>query len=476
MEPEFKSTIKFICNNSETELSVNPFITLLDVLRKHLHLTGIKEGCREGDCGACTVLIGELQNDKVKYISVNSCLLPIHDVNGKHVVTIEGINDKSLNLIQNMFIEEGASQCGFCTPGFIISLTGYFLSENNFNHNNVVESLDGNICRCTGHQSIIKASQKVYDNIINQLSGSKEKVSELIKLGIIPEYFSTIAERLKNFSINNIASQNTSLYKVSGGTDLYVKNWEDVYSKGSDFFSTKNISSDIIEKDGKCFVGAKATVTDFIESAIIKKYFPQLPDKLKLFGSLPIRNRATIGGNIVNASPIADMVNILLALNARITLINSDLKRTILLKDFYKGYKTLDLNENEFIEIVCFEIPKKNFLFNYEKVSKRTYLDIASVNTSIYLETENKIIKNIHLSAGGVSPIPLYLAKTSDYLIDKKISSVVVNEAVNIALKEIKPISDARGSAKYKSLLLKQLIFAHFITLFPGKITIKDVA
>lgn len=475
METGLKIPIRFILNNSETELTINPYLTLLDVLRKQLHLTGTKEGCREGDCGACTVLIGELQKDKVKYFSANSCLLPVHYVNGKHIVTIEGLNDDNLNLIQNQFIEEGASQCGFCTPGFILSLTGAFLSDKQIEFIDIVDFLDGNICRCTGHQSIIHASQKVYDSVSLIANNSANKISELIKLRIIPEYFLTIPIRLNNITIDDIYKTDKSVFNISGGTDLYVKNWEEIYNSQSRFISKNHISSDIVEKDGKCFIGAKATITDFIESDIIKKYFPQLTIKLKLFGSLPIRNLATIGGNIVNASPIADMVNILLALNSSLILKNNQGERTVLLRDFYKGYKTFDLNVDELIDNINFHLPNDNYFFNYEKVSKRTYLDIASVNTTIYLQVSDNIITNIFLSAGGVAPIPLLLKDTCAFLSNKEITLKNIKHAVSIAQKEISPISDARGSANYKSLLLRRLIYSHFITLFPHKVTIADV-
>lgn len=476
MDTDLKTKIIFILNNSETEISVNPSITLLDVLRKQLHLTGTKEGCREGDCGSCTVLIGELDDGQVKYISINSCLLPINEVKGKHVVTIEGLNRKELNPIQAQFIEEGASQCGFCTPGFIISLTGFLLSEKVNNEHNIVDSLAGNICRCTGHQSIINASKKVYTSTSKNFSKSVDRILELIKFEIIPEYFSTIKDRLCVFLENETESLNKSEYIVSGGTDLYVKSWEAIYKNNCTFLSSKKICSTIFEQDSKCFVGARVTITEFIESSIIKKYFPQLSEKLKLFGSLPIRNRATIGGNIVNASPIADLVNVLLAFDATLLLKISDKVRLVPLKDFYTGYKSLDLKENELIDTIIFKSPKGNYFFNFEKVSKRTYLDIASVNTSIYLELKNNVITKIQLSAGGVAPIPLYLSNTCDFLKRKEISPKIIFSAISIAQKEINPISDARGSALYKSFLLKQLIFAHFITLFPELITIKDVA
>ncbi len=191
---------------------------------------------------------------------------------------------------------------------------------------------------------------------------------------------------------------------------------------------------------------------------------------------MPIRNRATIGGNIVNASPIADMVNILLALNSTIEIKTDSSKRIILLKDFYKGYKQVDLNTGELIHSISFDIPQGKYFFNFEKVSKRTYLDIASVNSSIYLSVQEDVISKIYLSAGGVAPIPLSLIKTSEFLTGKSIESKNIFTAYNVALSEINPISDARGTKEYKVLLLRQLIFAHFISLFPDKISVREIA
>lgn len=473
-----KSKINFICNNSEIEASVHPGLSLLDFLRNEVRLTGTKEGCREGDCGACTVMIGETIGDELNYQSVNSCLMPIGDVNGKHVVTIEGLNSKEFSIVQNSFIEEGASQCGFCTPGFIVSLTGYFLSNNRFNTDEAIASMDGNVCRCTGHQSIINAAKKSAEILSSKISNHTDHLNALIKAGLLPEYFKNIPSRLKKLNRISLSKSQTEPpgFYISGGTDLYVQKWEDILKDNVKLLLPNGISNSIKEENGNCIIGAAATVSDIMNSSLISKYFPKLKEQLKLFGSLPIRNRATIGGNIVNASPIGDMTSIFLALNSRLHLIKNNDKREVLLQDFYKGYKTLDLKEDELIENVSFKLPAENSLFNFEKVSQRTYLDIASVNSSIFIEiVEDKII-NVRISAGGVAPIPVYLKNTSALLKDKNIEADTVREAAEITETEISPITDARGSKEYKALLLRQLIFAHFITLFPDKIRIKEIA
>ena len=470
-----KNQIRFICNNVTIDDLVHPGLSLLDYLRKELRLTGTKEGCREGDCGACTVLIGELTGNIVKYHSVNSCLFPIGDVNGKHVVTIEGLRGENLSVVQKSFIDEWASQCGFCTPGFIVSLTGYFLSNDKFDVNEAIESMDGNICRCTGHSSIIRAAKKSTELISSRITNHTDHVNTLIKTGLIPHYFNEILEKLKNIKTKQLSEKEKTspTFYISGGTDLFVQRWEDILSSDVKLSSSNGVSSEIKTENGKCIIGARATVSDFMNSEIITQYFPSLKEDLKLFGSLPIRNRATIGGNIINASPIADMTNILLALNSTIHL---NRKRRLLLKDFYKGYKTLDLNKDELIESISFDLPTKNSFFNFEKVSQRIYLDIASANSSIYLELSDDNITKVYISAGGVAPIPLYLSKTSEFLLSKEINYANISEAAEIAMTEISPITDARGTAEYKSLLLRQLIFAHFIKLFPEKINIKEIA
>jgi xanthine dehydrogenase small subunit len=474
--------ISFICNDIEINTEIHPATTLLDFLRKNLFLTGTKEGCREGDCGACTVMVGELSGNEIKYNTVNSCLLPIGSVNGKHVVSIEGLNVEGLSPVQLAMVEEGGTQCGYCTPGFIISLSAYFLNNKKYDPVEAVESLDGNICRCTGHTAIKRAAVRSVEFFNNH------KEESLVSSGLLPAYFSEIYDRLKilNSKIkSNGDSQRTSQYQVGGGTDLFVQKWEDLYKSDVSFIDNNGNNEKIYISGNKCIVNAFAAVTDIMNSEILLKYFPDIKKYFGLFGSLPIRNRATLGGNIVNASPIADMTSFFLALNSKLSLISgnsisSPLKnkpqgREVFLKDFYLGYKTLDKKPEEIIKSVSFKLPSANSLFSYEKVSRRTYLDIASVNTSLYTETIDDIIKEIHISAGGVAPIPLYLTKTREFLMNKKIDPNLIAEAAQVALSETSPITDARGSVQYKKLLLRQLLFAHFLKLFPVLVNYEEL-
>lgn len=470
--------INFILNSEDIEVEINPATVLLDFIRNQ-RLTGTKEGCKEGDCGACTVLVGELINNEVKYKSVNSCLIPVQNIFGKQVVTIEGLNlnGKNLNPIQQAFVDEGASQCGFCTPGFIVSLTGYFLNEGKLSYNNVIDSLDGNICRCTGHSSIIRAAEKVSEIFRNEINSKRADLKFFIENKIIPEYFLSIKDRLGKIikqKTDSVITNGKPNYYVSGGTDLFVQKPDEMLNVNLKFLEDENILHGIEERDGYCHIKSATSVTDLLESEIIQKHFPEICKFSELFGSIPIRNSATVGGNINNASPIGDMTAFFMALNSNVILSDGKSKREIPLNKFYKSYKVTERKPDEFMESINFIIPSGKYYFNYEKVSKRTYLDIASVNTAILICMENEVINEINISAGGVSAIPMYLYKTSEFLKGKEVTVENIKDAVAISQTEISPISDARGSSDYKRLLLSRLIYTHFITLFQEIINIEE--
>lgn len=460
--------IKFILNDKEVSTDLPAGMLVLDYVRYHKNLTGTKIGCREGDCGACTVLIGEMKGDEVKYRSYTSCLTPLGNIHGKHVVTIEGINMNGLNPIQRAMEDESATQCGFCTPGFVMSLAGFCLSEKEPTQQNAVSAIDGNICRCTGYKSIERAAAKLIDLL--PPAGTQNRLEYVSENNILPAYFAKIRERLTRLSSEQNHSLNGHTAEISfvgGGTDLYVQKHDEMKHASIHFMFNKLELNGIAKDGNKCIIGPSATVTDLSESAIFQEYFPHFSKQAKLISSTPIRNMATIAGNFVNASPIGDFTIFFLALNATIVLSDGSTRRELLLRKFYKGYKQLDKKPGEYIEQIWFELPPKNMRINFEKVSKRTHLDIASVNSAIAISIDKNQITQSHISAGGVGPIPMFLEKASSYLANMPLSEDVINEAIEIAQTEVSPISDARGTEEYKRFLLAQLIRAHFITLFP---------
>lgn len=475
--------IHFILNNEEVTTDMHSGTTVLDFVRYHKNLKGTKIGCREGDCGACTILVGELIEGKVRYRSMTSCLMPLANVSRKHIVTIEGINppDGSLTHVQQAMVDESGTQCGFCTVGFVMSLTGFCIDDSAKTQEMAVSSIDGNICRCTGYKSIERAALKLCDAV-------KEGRGDA---GNVPSFFPGIAPRLDALA-SGIPKPKIRIPKsiVGGGTDVYVQRPDDlVTSDESTHLLFEEDLRGIIDNGYFIEIGASATVTDLLESPVMQASFPDLYKHLKLVSSTPIRNMATLAGNFVNASPIGDMTVWFLALDADVVFNNG---REMPLRKLYLDYKRLAKTDTEFIHRIRFRKPGNDFRFNFEKVCKRTYLDIATVNTAISLiveslpgegwippvlrgepgyedrvsrPVEHRIV-DAHVSAGGVGPIPIYLKETSDFLKDQPVTAEMIADANEIMQAEISPISDVRGTAEYKRLLLRQLFRAHFVELF----------
>jgi xanthine dehydrogenase small subunit len=509
--------IRFLLNNKLIYTELPPAMLLLDFVRYHEHLKGTKIGCREGDCGACTVLTGELKGGRLSYRSVTSCLTALGNVHGKQVVTIEGLNMEGvsggLNPLQQAICEENGMQCGFCTPGFIVSMAGFCLSDKEPSYKNAIASVDGNICRCTGYKSIERALVR----LVNLLEEKNDPVDFAVETGLLPAYFKTVLSRLLLMAqepdgvfrksdgresdrrksdrrpiqrgangpmgkgTNGPTERGTNgpmeggangpmkggAKFLGGGTDLYVQQHETLVEEDLNFLSGRESMKAIVRVKDRCIIGGAATVTDLMESPVIGEAFPLFDRYAHLISSTPIRNMATVAGNFVNASPIGDLSIFFLALDARLLLSNGASSRELPLRELYRGYKLLNKSPEEFIELISFDLPGNDTFFHFEKVSKRTCLDIASVNTALKIVMEGDTIREGCLSAGGVGPVPAYLARASAVMKGRVIDELLVLDVVRVAGEESAPISDARGAADYKRLLLGQLIKAHFLTMFP---------
>jgi xanthine dehydrogenase small subunit len=456
--------VRFLLNNQLVETTLPPATTLLDFVRYQANLRGTKIGCREGDCGTCTVLVGSLIGNEVGYQSFTSCLTPLANIAGKHVVTIEGLNMQELNAVQEAMVCHSGTQCGFCTPGFVVSLCGFALQtgeEPEFGE--AIDAMDGNICRCTGYKSIERAAATITAKL--QQKNGTPSLEWLVNQGFVPAYFHTVGERLA--SMAQVEMPNGQI-PIGGGTDLYVQQHDNLHQMPLKFVLAGKKTESIQISQNECIIPGKTPVTELMRCGPLQAAIPGWTDYLKLVSSTPIRNMATVAGNLVNASPIGDLTILLLALDARITLENKEgNERTIRLRDFYLGYKKLDKSTDEILTQIAFNLPDENHRFHFEKVCKRMYLDIASVNTAIGLTVENDTILAANCSMGGVAPVPLFLHKTSRFLTGQKITTALVQEAAGVLATEIAPISDVRGSAAYKQLLARQLFYSHFLTLFP---------
>jgi xanthine dehydrogenase small subunit len=458
---------EFWLNDRFVQTGLPPGMPLVDFIRRKAGLTAVKVGCREGDCGACVVLEGRLEGGVMHYQSVAACLMPLGRAQGRHIVTVEGLSDGALTPVQQLICDHYATQCGFCTPGIVLSLTAFCLSAQPATLERAIEALDGNLCRCTGYQSLKKAAGELAGRL--PLRCEDRPVSWLVQQGFVPAWFSEMPERLARIAPRE-PQKVSGRPLLAGGTDLMVQAPDDLAVEMPHFSPETDAWLGIRLEDGTFHIGAGVTSTGLLEDDALRACFPKLPEYGRLIASAPIRNMGTLGGNLANASPIADWAIFLLALDASVVLEGPQGSRILPLDRFFKGYKRLAWKEGEVIAAVRFPKPEGRYHFHFEKVSKRRHLDIASVNSAAFVQMEGERMTKVRLSAGGVSPVPLFLKQTSHFLEGKVPDAESFLQALRIAGEEIAPISDIRGSAAYKKLLLRQLLCAHFAECFPGQL------
>jgi xanthine dehydrogenase small subunit len=505
--------IEFLLNDQPIRTNEAPASTLLDFVRYHEQLKGTKIGCREGDCGACTVLVGELSanGQTVNYQSMTSCLTPLGNAHGKHIVTVEGINaaGSQLTPVQKAIVDEGGSQCGFCTVGFVMSLTGHSLSTQPATEKSTIAAIDGNICRCTGYKSLERAAANLTAEL--EQRPTENALAWLSEKHFVPGYFAEIPAQLAKLrptealaaealaaalaasatthangdsavstspnghaqnqnGHNHPSNQPFAHPLLGGGTDLLVQRLEELREQPGVrlIFDQPGRRGIRHETTGRVVLGAATTASQLLESDLMRGLLPNLPQYLKLVSSTPIRNMGTVAGNFINGSPIGDLTILFLALGASITLLDAaGATRELALPDLYLGYKKLAKAADEQVIEISFPAPMAGDFFHFEKVAKRTHLDIASVNSAAWLRVENGVIEVARVSAGGVGPVPLLLARTSEFLQGRELTAETVTAANEVMQSEISPISDVRGTSEYKRLLLRQLLWAHFLEFAP---------
>ena len=431
--------------------NIDSNISLLNFLRHNCKFTGTKEGCSEGDCGACSVLIFD---EKGSLAPVNSCILKVGQIIDKNIVTIEGASKLSSAkpLIQALN-SEAASQCGFCTPGFVMAALALKEKHKSPSESIIHDSLSGNLCRCTGYRPIVNGIQSLKEKIrlpmpINS-KGPKLKTAIFGKTTYIyPDSKKELIEFIskeKNYTV------------LSGGTDWNLEA-EDSNFKQQKILFLNNIKemSKIKTKTSSFEIGACVTLSKFEE--LCREFFSPFLDTIIRFGSPQIRTAATVGGNLGTSSPIGDLAPLFFVLEAELSLLGPKGERTIPIKDFFKGYRKNALQRNELIyKVKVPKTKKEDSIFSW-KLSKRYDQDISTLSLAAKFNMDkNHTIENIILSAGGVGPTPLLLDKTSKLLKNSNLR-FNQNSLITALSHDISPISDLRGTANYRSAAMVGLI------------------
>ncbi len=468
--------IKFILNDKIQEIhNPDPNETILNYIRLRLKKTGTKEGCAEGGCGACTIVIGELKKNDIIYKAVNSCIAFTPSLEGKQLLVVEDLISKngSLHPVQTAMVNYHGSQCGFCTPGFVMSLFSMYKNNNSYNEKTIEESLSGNLCRCTGYRPIIDAAKSLNNSKSDQFEKNKRKTISLLKK-IRPKSISIKNQNKKYFApktineLKKIIRKYPNLDFLSGGTDMSLivtkqkKDLDNIV-----YLSSINELNYIKENYKYIEVGATTPLRQF--ELFIKKYYSDFNIILKRYGSVQIRNVATMAGNIATASPIGDSLPLLLSLDASI-VIESFNKKTILpLENFFIGYRKTKLKKGQFISSIRIPILKKN-IFKAYKISKRIDDDISSVCASFNLAIVNKKIKSIKIAYGGMAAIPKRAIYCEKVLLNSNFSENIILKAQKSLEKDFQPINDMRASKDYRMEIAKNLLIKCFSEIKQNKL------
>ena len=474
-------TVRFILDDKIVEIDfskhpgLKPSTTVLNYLRSGPSHKGVKEGCAEGDCGACTIVVAESGNNgSLIYKALDSCLVFLPMIHGKQLITVEnlslpGKNGNILHPVQQMMVETNGSQCGYCTPGIVMSLFALFKNSNNPSREVIEDALTGNLCRCTGYEPILEAARKSCTDGKDHFSG-KEKIilSMLNEISTRRETLEIRTEKQTYFK-PFILAEALMLKKeypeatlISGSTDVALRQ-----TKKREFLplildiSAIDELKTFRETGDEYILGAGLTIEQVKE--ITQKRIPSLHKILTVFGSLQIRNIATIGGNIGSASPIGDTLPVLFALGAKIKVRSSALERIIGIEDFITGYRQTAIRNDELITEILVPVPKDGVTIGSYKVSKRKDLDISTVTGAFRLKTQSGIVKEIVLAYGGMAATVKRALKTEKFLEGKKWTRETVEEAMNILSGDFTPLSDARAGAEFRKTVAANLLLKFYL-------------
>ena len=462
-----RATIRFLLDGEAIEVgNVDPTRTVLQFLREDLRRKGTKEGCAEGDCGACTVVVAELVRDssEVAVKAINSCIQFLPTLDGKELITVESLsNGNDLHPVQDAMVTNHGSQCGFCTPGFVMSLYALYETNKNPGRREIDDALSGNLCRCTGYRPIIAAAKAMYSTRPKPSADRKASLLGVQPKGMLNVEFQgrCFLAPLTEDELAAALLERPDATILAGGTDigLWVTKQQReletvIYTGRVSGLARVDVSKTHIE------IGAAACLSDAVPEIV--RHYPGFDELFRRFASPPIRNAGTLGGNIANGSPIGDSMAALMVVDTSLVLRRGDVEREIALHDFYHDYGVNDLQPGEFLARVRIPLPDGDAVVSSQKWSKRFDQDISAVCTAYRLVLENGRVQSIRIAYGGLAATVRRAQKTEAALLGESWTSESIESACRALAEDFAPISDMRASAKYRLIAAQNLLRRFF--------------
>jgi xanthine dehydrogenase small subunit len=463
---------------------IDPTRTVLQHLREDLGRTGTKEGCAEGDCGACTVVLAELDGNRLRYRSINSCIQFVPTLDGRALFTVESLKDRAtgaLHPVQRAMADGHGSQCGFCTPGFVMSLFALYKTQPAPDRTAINDALAGNLCRCTGYRPIVEAGKHMYalgaaippaqQDCVRAPAGSKSRAaardeSKLVRALRGLKRRKGLALQHANGAFHSprtadelaaVREQLPEARMLAGGTDVGL--WvTKQHRRLGDIIYLGNVADlqQVAVTAEYVDIGAAVPLTDAV--ATLDRHYPELRELWRRFASPPIRNAGTLAGNVANGSPIGDSMPPLIALGARVVLRRGAMRRELPLVDLYLAYQKTALQPGEFVERVRVPLPRPGVRFAAYKITKRFDQDIAAVCAAIAIGVERGTIRSARVAFGGMAATPKRASACEAALAGQAWNEATCERAAAALAKDYTPIADMRASAAYRLTVAQNLL------------------
>jgi xanthine dehydrogenase small subunit len=464
--------VRFLLGAERRELSgIDPNMTVLNYLRRVERRVGTKEGCGEGDCGACTVVLGEVQEGRLGYRAVNSCIQFVGTLDGKQLLTVEDLAapDGTLHPCQQAMVDCHGSQCGFCTPGFVMSLFALYQEEGQPDRTRIDDALAGNLCRCTGYGPIAAAAKAMKtDSQPDRFARQASRTVAALKALDDGKMASLEADGRRYFAprsaeaLARLLLDHPGATILAGGTDVGLWVTKQLRHLGPIIYT--GAVADLKQTAvGERWIDIGAGVTYSEALATIEAHYPDIADVMRRLGSEQIRNVGTIGGNIANGSPIGDSPPPLIALGSRLVLRRGDRHREVALEDFFIDYGKQDRQPGEFVAGVRIPVADPKRILRCYKISKRFDQDITASLGAFALTLDGDVVENIRICFGGMAPVPKRARSAEAALMGKSWTRENVEGACWVMSEDYTPITDMRASATYRLRVAQNLLRKFFI-------------